>query len=95
MAMMMPNILDCNMSDCSYNADKECHAMAITVGGTSHECDTFVMSEIKGGVKEMRGRVGACKIEMCRFNESLECSAQEIHVSQHTDHAECDSFQNR
>jgi hypothetical protein len=37
MAMMMPNILDCNMSDCSYNADKECHAMAITVGGTSHD----------------------------------------------------------
>ena len=95
MAMMMPRILDCSMADCSYNTDEECHAMAITVGGASHECDTFMMSAKKGGVKDMLGRVGACKIEMCKFNESLECSAQEIHVGQHAQHAECSTFQNR
>ncbi len=95
MAFSMPRILDCNMSDCSYNDGEECHAMAITVGGTSHDCDTFMKSEKKGGVKDIRGRVGACKIEMCRYNESLECSAMEIHMGQHTGHAECDTFQSR
>lgn len=95
MAMSMPRIIDCNMSNCSYNDNMECHAMAITIGKSDHMCDTFMEGERKGGVKDMRGRVGACKNEMCKFNESLECASMEIHVGQHTDHAECDTFQGR
>ena len=95
MAMSMPRILDCNMKDCSYNDGEECHAIAITIGSSSPMCDTFMAGESKGGVKDMRGSVGACKIDMCKFNESLECSAQEVHVGKHEDHAECDTFQNR
>lgn len=95
MAMTMPRILDCNMSDCAYNDKSECHAMAITIGGTDHKCSTFMVSDKKGGFKDMRGRVGACQIDMCKFNESLECSATEIHVGQRVDHAECDTFKTR
>jgi hypothetical protein len=69
--------------------------MAITVGDISPICDTFMKGERKGGVMDMSGSVGACKTEKCKFNESLECSALDIHVSRHTDHAECNTFQAR
>jgi hypothetical protein len=49
----------------------------------------------KGGMKEVTGSVGACKIDNCAFNESLECTADGIHVGIHADHAECETFQTR
>ena len=90
--MKMPRIVDCNMSDCAYNSENMCHALAITVGANSPMCDTFLKLGTKGGAKEATGSVGACKVQNCKFNDSLECSAEGIHVGRHADHAECDTF---
>lgn len=66
--------------------------MAITIGSASPICDTFLRRAKKGGVQDMNGSVGACKIDSCKFNESLECMADGIHIGMHADHAECDTF---
>ena len=95
MELKMPKIIDCSMKECAYNTDKLCHAMAITVGSKSPMCDTFMKRKQKGGMKEMNGSVGACKIDNCTFNQSLECTADGIHVGIHADHAECETFQVR
>ncbi len=92
MPMTMPKIMDCDMMDCVYNRDDECHAMAITIGDQSPICDTCMRGSKKGGVMDMTAGVGACKVESCKFNRSLECSSKGIHVGQHTDHAECETF---
>jgi hypothetical protein len=31
----------------------------------------------------------------CKFNDSLECVAEGIHVGRHADHPECDTFASR
>jgi uncharacterized protein DUF1540 len=96
MAISMPKILDCMVMDCSYNKNKECHAMAITVGSGGHPmCDTFVKLSQKGGVMDMMGGVGACREAGCKFNQALECSASGIHVGRHADHADCSTFTSR
>lgn len=92
MMMKMPMIIDCKMTECAYNANKKCHAMAITVGGPEPMCDTFLKRTKKGGVPDMNGSVGACKVANCNFNQSLVCSAEAIHIGVHDNHAECDTF---
>jgi hypothetical protein len=89
----MPQIVDCKMMDCAYNLKKVCHALAITVGGGGcPECDTALKSSHKGGVAEASGKVGACKVEDCKYNKALECSSEGIHVVMHEDHAECSTY---
>lgn len=92
MAIQMPKVLGCEVQDCSYNKSKECHAMAISVGGMKHPvCDTFVKMPSKGGVLDIGG-VGACKEDDCKYNNSLECNAPGIQVGFHMDHADCKTF---
>ena len=86
--MDMPSVFDCNMSDCAYNNNQQCHAMAITVGDSEPVCDTYMESAQKGGT-DITGCVGACKITRCQFNESLECTAEGIHVGKHSNYPEC------
>lgn len=94
--MTMPKILDCAASDCSYNRDKKCHTMAITIGNAECPmCDTFLKSSKKGGAMDVMGSVGACKEEGCKFNRAFECSASGIHVGLHEGHAECMTFAKR
>jgi hypothetical protein len=95
MATAMPKIKVCNVSDCAYNNKKICHAMAITVGDSHPTCDTYIHGSGKAGVSEITGSVGACKVDSCKFNRSLECSAPEIQVSVHKDHACCNTFTER
>ena len=45
----MPRILDCSVTDCSYNKEKNCGAAAITVG-YSTSCTTFIPLTVKGGL---------------------------------------------
>lgn len=92
----MPKVFECMMTDCAYNTDKKCHAMAITVGGGRCPlCDTVMKASKKGGVMDMNGSVGACKVENCQFNDSLECDAGGIRVTMHQQHAECATFKSR
>ncbi|MEN8257586.1 MAG: DUF1540 domain-containing protein [Thermodesulfobacteriota bacterium] len=41
---------------------------------------------------DMTGSVGACRLENCSFNESLECTADGIHVGVHSGDPECETF---
>lgn len=96
MAIQIPKILDCEVTQCSYNTTKMCHAVAISVGNSNHAmCDTFFKSSEKGGSMEITGSVGACKANDCKYNKSLECSAPGIHVANHSDHADCSTYSPR
>ncbi len=92
MAISMPKITSCDMTDCSYNKNKECHTMAITVGGSHPMCDTYLKAAMRGGAADMIGGVGACKVDDCKFNDALECSASGINVGVHSGHADCVTY---
>lgn len=96
MTIKTAKVRDCNATECAYNMKNKCHAIAITVGGESGPiCDTSMKAAKKGGVPEMKARVGACRVENCQFNKSLECIAKGIRVKMHTIHAECTTFKKR
>ena len=91
--MEMPQILECDATECAYNQDNKCHAMAITVGGEfDHKCDTFLHSNKKGGVPGRIGTVGACKCSSCMYNTEFECSAPGIRVGHEADMLDCLTF---
>lgn len=90
--MKMPMIIACTITECAYNMEKRCHALAITVGGSTPICDTFLKRAGKGGDQDSIGGVGACKVTSCKFNLKLECSASGISVSMHSGQAECATF---
>ena len=54
----MPRILDCSVTDCSYNKEKSCGAAAITVG-YSTSCTTFIPLTVKGGLAKAPTKVSA------------------------------------
>ncbi|MDD5772678.1 MAG: DUF1540 domain-containing protein [bacterium] len=86
----MSKVLGCNASGCSYNMKDKCHALGITIGGGDcPECDTSMMDKKKAGCKDVSTGVGACKVEACKYNDCLECTAEEIRVKMHGAHAEC------
>jgi hypothetical protein len=95
--MEMPTVQKCTVSECSYNTDMGCHALAITVGeGVDPQCDTFYKTDHKGGAMDTTGRVGACKDEACRFNKDLECAAPSgINVAIYEGRADCETFEKR
>ncbi|MBF0966832.1 DUF1540 domain-containing protein [Actinomyces bouchesdurhonensis] len=88
----MPRILDCSVTDCSYNKEKSCGAAAITVG-YSTSCTTFIPLTVKGGLAKANSFVGACQKADCVHNSDLECTAASISVGAGT--ADCLSFQER
>jgi hypothetical protein len=96
--MMMSKIQSCDVKDCAYNKHNACHTPAITVGGPGDacaECDTYFNAAQPGGVLDLNGGVGACKMSNCEYNDSLECNAQTIQVVKHDMHAECKTFEPR
>jgi hypothetical protein len=96
MPIKMPMISSCDVTNCSYNTDKKCHTMAITVGDSSCAiCDTYIDSRSKGGDQAVTGGVGACKAMSCKWNQSLECTAGNIVVGVHSSHADCKTYSAR
>jgi hypothetical protein len=55
-------------------------------------CDTYVEGSQKGGLDEVAGSIGACKMANCKSNVDLECTAEEIHIQMHGSHPDCASF---
>ena len=55
----MPQVQECSVSSCSYNAESSCHAGAITIAGDHAHCGTFVEISFRGGL-DRAGLVGAC-----------------------------------
>jgi hypothetical protein len=92
--MKMPQVTECDVSECAYNKDSMCHALAITIGDDRHpRCDTFLASASRGGDAGWIGQVGACKVESCKFNKNFECGAQGIRVAHHKAAcADCQTF---
>ena len=93
MTMKMPKVKRCDAEECAYNIKNKCHAIAITIGGWSApKCDTSLIAPTKGGVPDMTAGVGACKIDNCQFNKSLQCMAKCIRVKMYTLDVECATF---
>lgn len=93
----MPKVIDCSMDECAYNTNNLCHAMAINVEAEQTVdcavCHSFTLYSRKAGVMDMTGAVGACKVDQCKFNDSLECTAPGgIHVGKHQAHPDCETF---
>ena len=91
----LPQVSECVVRACAYNAGGNCHARAITVGDGVHPgCDTFVESTRHCDGEAPAG-VGACKVSVCIHNRDLECTADAIRVGYHGDHPDCLTFQSR
>lgn len=94
--MEMPMVSSCEVSECAYNMDNMCHAMAITVGDSVHpKCDTFCTSYAEEVDEDCIAGVGACKTTACTFNEGLECSADDICVGFNREEIDCLTFEER
>ncbi len=92
--MNMPKVENCQVTECCYNVEQMCHALAITVGGDGAHpaCDTYCGSGTKGGDATAIAGVGACKVSVCTYNQSLECTAPVIDVGRGQDEADCLTF---
>jgi Domain of Unknown Function (DUF1540) len=90
----MPQVHDCSVHQCSYNADSACHAGAITVAGDHAHCGTFVEIAFRAGL-DRTGVVGACHRSDCAHNDALECHAAEIQVGTAADAADCLTYSAR
>ena len=94
--MELVKIIECGATECAYNVDQQCHAMAITVGSSiDHRCDTFCGAPKKGGFPDVTATVGACKVEGCAHNSNLECSAPGIRVGHEESEVDCLTFMPR
>jgi len=94
--MEMPIVSECDVTDCSYNRDGMCHAMAITIGDSINPmCDTYCTSSSMGLDTSCLAGVGACKTTSCMHNTGLECSASEICVGFNNDEIDCLTFESR
>lgn len=89
--MNMTQIRSCDVSTCAYNRQNICHTLGITVGPHA-ECNTYNHGSRIGGFSEVSGGVGACLASDCKFNDRLECKAQDINVESHSEHADCATF---
>ena len=92
----MPNVSACDVTNCAYNAEGNCHARAITVGDGEHAaCDTYLPSE--GHTRQVLriAGVGACKVTGCVHNADFECQAPAIRVGWHQEHADCATYESR
>ncbi|WNV77132.1 DUF1540 domain-containing protein [Geodermatophilus sp. DSM 44513] len=90
----MPQVQNCAVSSCSYNAESSCHAGAITVGGDHAHCGTFVEISFRGGM-DRTGLVGACHRSDCVHNDKLECHAPSVRVGPGADAADCLTYEAR
>jgi len=93
--MTITKVLICGAETCAYNKKKECHAMAVTIGSSHQQCETYMEGAHKGGIPAAQARVGACHMKNCHFNKMLECSAPAIVLAAHTRHGDCCTFQEK
>jgi len=94
MTLEMPRVAHCDVDTCVYNAEKKCHAKAITVGDhSSPACDTFFVGNSHVSSRNIQAGVGACKVEDCEFNHEYECQQNEVQVGKSKGFVLCLSFQ--
>jgi hypothetical protein len=92
----MPIVSECAVTECAYNADRSCHARAITIGDGVHPgCDTFLSSGMHSKETKRTAGVGACKVTGCSHNDDFECMADSIHVGIQEDQVNCLTYKSR
>jgi hypothetical protein len=94
----MVKIMSCDETDCAYNKHNACHTLAITVGGPNDpcpNCDTFMQTSQKGGLLDVQGGIGACKVESCSYNQQLECAAPSVKIGVHQSHPDCLTYKSK
>ena len=95
MEVELPAVRTCAVVECSYNREKLCHARAITVGDdTTPNCDTFFTAS-RHAQAEIAAGVGACKIDVCSYNDDFECQAPSIVVDRVLGRPHCVTFNQR
>jgi len=89
----MPIVSMCSVNTCAYNANSACHARAVTIGDAVHPgCDTFLnRAQHTKQTKQIAG-IGACKMGNCKFNDDLECMAENVKVEMVARDANCTTF---
>ena len=97
LTILMPSVSSCSVTQCAYNAKRQCHARAITVGdGVNPACDTYLCLDDPNAphVKEDKSLagVGACKVSACIHNLYYECMAEQIEVRHRADGIHCTTF---
>ncbi len=89
----MSRVTECRATECAYNVNSACHAIAITVGdGITPMCDTFFKTDFRKSLKGTAG-VGACKVTDCRHNLDFECGATSIRVGSMGETGACLTFE--
>ena len=93
----MAKVITCKTTECVYNTEHKCHALAISVSSASNPvCQTFVAGEHKSGDPHAIAGVGACHAESCEYNRGRMCYAGSVDVG-HKDQEEaaCLTFEAR
>ncbi|MDO5670237.1 MAG: DUF1540 domain-containing protein [Corynebacterium sp.] len=86
-------ISSCTTTACAFN-NEGCTAFAINVGGSENpSCATFTTIDLRAGLAEAEGQVGACQRLDCAHNDDLMCTAASITVG--GDAALCETYQAR
>ncbi|MFN7242921.1 MAG: DUF1540 domain-containing protein [Dietzia cercidiphylli] len=87
----LTGISNCTVTTCSFNADADCTAPAITVAGSPDpaECGTFISLDVRGGLPTANAHVGACQRVECTHNKDLLCSAESVTIGSGADTADC------
>jgi len=91
--MIASKVTTCTVTDCAYNSNETCHALAITVDNpTAATCATYTPREEKAGVEMNVANVGACKASACKHNKDLVCTASSIKVGMKDNAVTCLTF---
>lgn len=92
----MPLIKKCDVAECVYNVQSDCHAKAITIGDGVHPgCDTFMKGSGHVRSSGIKAGVGACKVSGCSHNTDFECNADSINVSRQSGMVHCMTYMPR
>lgn len=83
----------CAATECAYNSERKCRALAITVGEPSAAtCATYTPREVKGGTQMTVANVGACKASDCKHNRDLVCTAASVTIGIRDGKVSCESY---
>lgn len=92
----MPQVKMCDVQNCGFNVNKNCHAKAITIGDLINpDCDTYMDTSVHTHQNGNPAGVGACKVRDCKFNQDYECFADNIRVGRVNNEVKCLTFKKR
>lgn len=84
-------VLACNVEQCSWWRNRECHAMNISVGDMHPTCDRYTTAAVDQQDSELP-QVDNCLVQQCKYNDANGCVAPGITVGHHAEHADCETF---